>query len=257
MDLRGRADERYGVRLPIELLFARGPIAAETEDVSLRGLFVRTDAQVPRGQLIRLRVRLPGSHAWLPLCAVVAFCRTPTPSRRLTGMGARLFGVGGTERKIWEAYIDTLRRSRVRPSAPMKAVPVLPRQGAYAPVLQVQPASEFDLTALFTRELSRGTVLVQTTAPLSEGDDVVLELMHPRTAALYPIAGTVHRCVREARMQGVVLELPLTDVQRESLRRFAVGRVEAQSSSAPELELPPLHIEDASARIPAQIVVNV
>src|SRR5882757_7409387 len=55
---RGR-DQRLVSRCRVEFDRPSGPVEAETEDVSARGLFVRTEALLPVGEETELRLLLP------------------------------------------------------------------------------------------------------------------------------------------------------------------------------------------------------
>lgn len=108
---------------------------AETEDLSARGLFVRTEALLPVGEETELRVTLPDGNV-LELYGRVAHMLTPSAARALgrhAGMGFELLGADSTARLQLRAYIENLRTEItspgltsttqvivIEPSAPMR-----------------------------------------------------------------------------------------------------------------------------------------
>lgn len=90
---RGRA-QRYIVGCRVEFDRPSGPVVAETEDVSPRGLFIRTDSLLPIGELTRLRLTLPDERK-LSFSGRVIHIRLPQAARalaRAAGMGLELRG---------------------------------------------------------------------------------------------------------------------------------------------------------------------
>ena len=59
-----RRDVRYQVRFPVQMTAGRRKSTLFAEDVSRRGLFLRTDTPPPLRQLVRIQLVLPpGQHA--------------------------------------------------------------------------------------------------------------------------------------------------------------------------------------------------
>src|SRR4051794_11724699 len=94
-----RADPRIRVLVDVEVdpridgtyLYARGTA------ISATGMFVRTDAPLPPGTELRLRVADDGG-VQLELEGVVAWWNPPSPIAIDPGMGVRFVGVGATQR---------------------------------------------------------------------------------------------------------------------------------------------------------------
>ena len=85
-----------------------GPVEAETEDLSARGLFIRTEALLPVGEETEVRVVLPDGSL-LALRARVAHMLTPSAARALgrhPGMGFELLGRDSPDRIRLRTYID-------------------------------------------------------------------------------------------------------------------------------------------------------
>ena len=94
-----------------------GTVEAETEDLSSRGLFIRTEALLPVGEETEVRVVLPDGSL-LALRARVAHMLTPSAARALgrhAGMGFELIGRDSPERLRLRTYIDNLKTEITNP----------------------------------------------------------------------------------------------------------------------------------------------
>ncbi len=106
---RGRA-QRYIVGCRVEFDRPSGPVAAETEDVSPRGLFIRTDSLLPIGELTHLRLTLPDERK-LSFSGRVIHIRLPQAARalaRAAGMGLELRGDSMAFREL-ERFLVAVR----------------------------------------------------------------------------------------------------------------------------------------------------
>jgi CheY-like chemotaxis protein len=107
---RGR-DRRLVSRCRVEFDRPSGPVEAETEDLSARGLFIRTESLLPVGEETEIRMRLPDGTL-LGLRARVAHMLTPASARALgrhAGMGFELLGGDTPSRLKLRAYVDSVR----------------------------------------------------------------------------------------------------------------------------------------------------
>ena len=94
-----------------------GAVEAETEDLSARGLFIRTDSLLPVGEETEVRIVLPDGTL-LALHARVAHMLTPTAARSLgrhPGMGFELIGLDSPELLRLRSYIDNLKTEITNP----------------------------------------------------------------------------------------------------------------------------------------------
>jgi hypothetical protein len=90
---RGR-DQRLVSRCRVTFDRPSGPAEGETEDISARGLFIRTDALLPVGEDTEVRLVFPDGEM-VVLTARVAHMLTPSAARALgrhPGMGFELIG---------------------------------------------------------------------------------------------------------------------------------------------------------------------
>lgn len=97
-----------------------GPVEAETEDLSPRGLYIRTEALLPVGEETDLRLTLPDGDV-LALYARVAHMLTPTSARALgrhPGMGFELIGPDTPARLKLRTHVDNLATEITSPGLP-------------------------------------------------------------------------------------------------------------------------------------------
>lgn len=132
---RRARDPRLVSRCRAEFERPSGTVEAETEDISARGLYLRTESLLPAGEHTEIRVTLPDG-TYLALRARVAHLLTPAAARaigRHPGMGFELVGPETPSRRMLRAYLEGLRTEVtspglaasariliVEPSAPMR-----------------------------------------------------------------------------------------------------------------------------------------
>jgi CheY-like chemotaxis protein len=113
---RGR-DPRLVSRCRAEFDRPSGIVEAETEDLSPRGLYLRTEALLPVGEVTEVRVTLPDG-TYLALRARVAHMLTPVAARTLgrhPGLGFELVGPDTPSRRKLRAYLESLRTELTNP----------------------------------------------------------------------------------------------------------------------------------------------
>ena len=126
---RGR-EPRLVSRCRVEFDRPSGVVEAETEDVSPRGLFIRTEALLPVGEETQIRMYLPDGSL-LGLHARVVHMLTPSAARALgrhPGMGFELIGPESTSRLKLRAHIDSVKTESTSPglTTTMQAIVVEP-----------------------------------------------------------------------------------------------------------------------------------
>jgi hypothetical protein len=87
-----------GLRHPVQILNA-----------SYHSIFVRMAEKPKVGELLKLEITLP--EATIRIHAVPLRVLDDTKAR--VGVGARLFALGGEEKRIWERYIASMLAPRV------------------------------------------------------------------------------------------------------------------------------------------------
>lgn len=126
---RGR-DARLVSRCRVEFDRPSGPVEAETEDLSARGLFIRTEALLPVGEDTSIRLTLPDGTL-LKLHGRVAHMLTPSSARALgrhPGMGFEITGGDASSKLKLRAHVDSIKTEITNPglSTTMQLIVVEP-----------------------------------------------------------------------------------------------------------------------------------
>ncbi len=90
---------------------------AETEDISARGMFIRTDALLPVGEETEIRLTLP-DRTYLTMRARVAHMLTPHAAKALgrhPGMGFELIGIDTPSKLKLRTHVDNVRVETTNP----------------------------------------------------------------------------------------------------------------------------------------------
>lgn len=105
MDEERRRDRRHPFRVRVVLSAGRHEVVAQTENVSFKGILLRTDLPLSNRQFVRLRITLPPEGDELATAGMVA--------RRFTakdgvppGVGVQLYGLAGEQRDRWNRFIQ-------------------------------------------------------------------------------------------------------------------------------------------------------
>jgi CheY-like chemotaxis protein len=147
---RGR-DPRLVSRCRAEFDRPSGIVEAETEDISPRGLFIRTESLLPSGESTEVRVTLPDG-TYLALRARVVHMLTPSAARaigRHAGMGFELVGPETPSRRKLRAYLESLRTEVTGPghAGSARLVVVEPSDAMRARLTNSLEAVGFEVTA--------------------------------------------------------------------------------------------------------------
>ena len=101
---RRRRDERYKTKIPVSLTIGRNRIEAYTEDVSFRGLFVRTDQSAALNQLLVVETQLPSDPRSFKSHGMAVFLiGHEEDGARAPGIGIQFYAMGPA-RLQWEKY---------------------------------------------------------------------------------------------------------------------------------------------------------
>lgn len=232
-----RRDVRHRARLPVVLTSGKRSLQTMTEDVSLRGLFVHTDSPPALRQLVKVEVTVPSGDK-LTLNAMVVFVLPPANAhRRPPGVGLQLYGVGREQEATWQAFLRELASQQ--PEAGKHAVevqaaavpdPVRRQFPRLAVRMRVQPRNVHALLEMWTRDVSRGGMFIETEHSLDVGERLEVDVVHPQTAATFTLPCVVRRIARGSAGRGLGVEIcDLDDDRRAAFQDFAV-------SSIPELD---------------------
>jgi hypothetical protein len=180
-----RRDRRYEAKIPVVLLSVHGQKEVLTENISYRGLFLRTDLHLPTRELLRVRLTLPNERRSLETNIVIAFSRPG-------GCGAAFYGLDGEPRTRWEGFVESVRdQQSASTSGPEDEVQaVARRRRAGELVLAAASVPGFER---LTRDLERGELVVHSPAALDLDANVSLHVVHPVTRSAFVVNGVVHR----------------------------------------------------------------
>jgi CheY-like chemotaxis protein len=147
---RGR-DARLVSRCRVEFDRPSGPVEAETEDLSARGLFIRTEALLPVGEDTPILLTLPDGSE-LKLHGRVAHMLTPHAARALgrhPGMGFEITGGDAAARLKLRAHVDSIKTEITSPglSTTMQLVIVEPSNPLRARMQRCLEGAGFRITA--------------------------------------------------------------------------------------------------------------
>jgi CheY-like chemotaxis protein len=147
---RGR-DQRLVSRCRVEFDRPSGIVEAETEDMSARGMFIRTEALLPVGEETELRLTLPDGTL-LGLDARVAHMLTPSAARALgrhPGMGFELLGGDTVSRLKLRAHVDSIKSETTNPglTTTTQAIVIEPSAPLRARVARSLESAGFKVTA--------------------------------------------------------------------------------------------------------------
>ena len=191
-----RRSQRHPCRLRVRLV--DGPLArpAVTNDVSLQGLFVRTDEHWVANALMRLHVTDPGDPRPIPLLGIVTRSISVEEGLFGPGVGVSLFGNGDAVMARWRGLVERAGAAVAGWTSSLDAegvtAPVRRRHTRRACDLAVQ-LNHGDVTHVArVRDASEGGLFLSLAALIEQGEVVHLTFEH----ADMPIAlvGQVARC---------------------------------------------------------------
>ena len=219
-----RRHDRFYVTLPMRLQSGGAWVEAETVDVSLGGLFIRTPRPPPLRQLVKAVVVLPPDQNECTLMAMAVF--VGPAHNAWTGVGLQLFGLDPSTRSRWEVgvrHVQTLPNVRTVPDVDAREAPVETSEPweRLVPELRVRLQNVSDLENILSRELPKGRMYVRTSVHLDSGTEVELQLMHPHSESTFSLAGRVDTRVQRTQFDGLrILLAPLDEARKSALSSF-------------------------------------
>ena len=149
---RRSRDQRLVSRCRVEFDRPSGAVVAETEDLSARGLFIRTEALMDVGEETEVRLVLPDGEL-IVFHGRVAHLLTPTAARALgrhPGMGFELLGTDTAARLKLRSHVEALRGEITNPgmSTTTQVIVVEPSAPLRARMTRALEAAGFKVTAV-------------------------------------------------------------------------------------------------------------
>ena len=120
-----RANPRYPVSLRVDFPDGDGPRVNEATSLSVGGMFVRTDRELPVGALVPVALELPDGDPPLPVQAKVLYSSGAPKARARTtghGFGVQFVAEDATFRERVTRYIDSLLRDPKAPAARLLSI---------------------------------------------------------------------------------------------------------------------------------------
>ncbi len=228
-----RREERCVVRLPVDLMRGKQRVTLVTENVSFRGLFVRTERPSPERRLVQIEMLVPPVDRRVSLHATVVHVVLPG-TVRTAGMGLQLMGQAGEQLERWEQFV---RHVMPRPR-PSRRVPVADKASLtdpsrrrferYKGELRLRVDDVDDLGAFVADSITAEGLLVATTFALPVGVGQRVEIIHPQTGETFAL----NCVVREHDRRGVDVTFERLDAaRREAFLEFVRNDVPALSAT--------------------------
>src|SRR5262245_45527839 len=194
--VQARRDRRYHFKIPVSIITRSGDVELVTEDVSYRGVFLRTTQPPPKMQLIRLRLALPTQEKKIITNAMVA--HVTGKAARVPGAGLSFFGLDGESRRQWEQFIQFVRDRHPDAAERQAAADDAAEQDRLRAREQIiiavagMPAFE----RLVARDVAQGTLFVHSDAAIAVDSQVCVRLIHPLTQSDFLLEGVVRRKIK-------------------------------------------------------------
>jgi hypothetical protein len=214
MRTEGRRDHRFRVIMPLELRHAGRVIRAQSGDVSLRGLFLRTEVTFEKNQFIGFELDLPFLDARVRLHGRVAFCRSG-------GCGIQFYGNGSDELELWGKFVGTLAERfpqsltqdvwlGAENACALVETPVVDNR-RFDVIVQVMAhvSSSEDLLDVHRLALDRRAMFIPSRVLLERGERFTLCIIHPSHQAEFLVPCVVERTINDDARRGMMVELEL------------------------------------------------
>jgi Tfp pilus assembly protein PilZ len=198
-----------------------------TENVSARGLFLRTTER-PSDRLLVKLVLSPEKEEPLEVTAMTAW-HLPADNAfgRAPGIGLQFYGLGRDQSQALGRLLARAAREETKAAAEVKKAPPPIRQHPRHMVsLRMRPVDVKQLLELYTRDISAGGMFVETPTVLAVGDRAVFELIHPDVREGFRLPCVVRHVSKDPARKGLGLEfVDLDDKVRRDLHTFVTQTV--------------------------------
>ncbi len=200
-----RRHTRYPVQMPVSLCTGqRAQQEILTGDISLGGMFLRTDLQLRQHERVELKIALPGSTIELTLKAVVTrIARKGQWGAAVPGAGLSFEEMTDLQAEHWQDFVSLAEsfcqtqglRSPLRfvPQDHNGQEPIRRRQQRHLIQLSAHLETCDTIFEAFTEDVSVGGAFINTRHPLMPGDQVRLILIHPLDESEFVVEATVVR----------------------------------------------------------------
>ncbi len=187
-----RRDTRYSIQFPAQLVIGRQKRALMTSDVSRSGVFLRTDEPLALRQLVRLQLILPDGDLAIAAHGMAVHIVEPSKSspERIPGVGIQFYAIDRETRIAWSAFVKQVEAScpKAPDQTPLKsqtaapiAEPIRRHAVRHPAVLRVKVSTADELVDLYSKNVSKGGMYIETPAKIAIGTSVIVVVIHPQT----------------------------------------------------------------------------
>lgn len=220
-----RRDIRYPARVVANIVRRNETIELLTNDVSYRGVFIRTDAPPSLRQLLRVTLVLPNGGAKVSAHGMVVRVVTKAEggdANRVPGVGLQFWGPID-QPKVWDQFIYDLKMREKAGLPNARATDKVRRSSErFKMALDVALGGE----TMTTRDLSETGMAVLTNSSLPVGTRTTLQIRRGRESIVVDVV--VRRRIQEPGFTGLGVEyVDVPPTARQSI-------VDLVRSSAPE-----------------------
>lgn len=235
-----RREARFSARIIARVLRKDGAIELLTNDVSYRGVFIRTDSPPALRQLVKFELCLPGGRTVGGHAMVVHVTGAVSGAARgegvVPGIGLQFWGPLEGARE-WERFIYELR-TRERAGMPAAKATDKIRRASERFKLALQVT--LDGRQVMTRDVSENGMAVRTEMAIPVGTRVELELRTADEATRFDVV--VRRAITEPGFRGLGVEMiDMTRAQHAALVRLVRGSTPREERVFVEPGDPKLH----------------
>ncbi len=187
--LERRRFARVQTKLQIQFVYADGFFELKTEDLSLGGLFIATENQVPVGEKIRLVLHIPGGQPSVKaLCEVVRV--VDASPGQLAGLGVRFLQLEEKDLHAIRQYLAQLVVDTYHPDEKERR-----RYPRVERLVKLRFAALDSIGVTLARDVSAAGVFVQTHEAPPLDSEIQISLVHPVSLQELSLVGRVVRVV--------------------------------------------------------------
>lgn len=214
-----RRDVRYPARIIARVIRKNSVLELLTNDVSFRGVFLRTDSPPALRQLVRVELTLPESLIVSGHAMVVHVSARPEGQQKgegnVPGIGLQFWGPLERGRE-WERFINELKKKQKAGAAQAKATDKV-RRASERFKLAIEVV--FGGKRSMTRDVSENGMAIRTDTAMPVGARAQLELRAGAETMTFDVV--VRRSIDENNFRGLGLELvDMSQEQRQNLVKF-------------------------------------
>jgi len=233
-----RREARYPARIVARVFRRNQSIELLTNDVSFRGVFIRTDSPPALRQLVKVELVVPESVTVSGHAMVVHV--TPTPEEKgegaVPGIGLQFWGPLARARE-WDQFIHKLKAREKAGLAAAKATDKVRRASER---FKLQLEVVFDGKTTMTRDISENGMAIRTDVLMPIGTRAQLGLRSGDQVMMLDVI--VRRTIDETGFKGLGVELVgIQASQRESLVRFVRMSAPSEDRIFVDIDDPQLH----------------